>query len=75
MNSFEDNMKELEAIVNSLESGKASLDECVSLFENGVKLTDECVKMLNDAEQKIKILVEDKNGNVTEEDFEEKSEQ
>ena len=74
MNSFEDNMKELETIVNSLESGKASLDECVTLFENGVKLKDECVKMLNDAEQKIKILVENQNGEVVEEDFEEKSE-
>ena len=75
MNSFEDNMKELETIVNSLESGKASLDEYVSLFEKGVKLTDECVDMLNNAEQKIKILVEAKNGEVLEEDFEENSEQ
>lgn len=75
MNSFENNMKELEEIVNSLESGKASLDECVTLFEKGVKLTDECVNMLNNAEQKIKILVESKNGEVTEEDFDENNEQ
>lgn len=75
MNKFEDNMKELEEIVNSLESGKASLDECVTLFEKGVKLTDECVKMLDNAEQKIKILVEKTNGDVEEEDFDENTAQ
>ena len=67
MNSFEDNMKELETIVNSLESGKASLDECVSLFEKGVKLTRECTQALDNAEQKITVLMKNRDSGEMEE--------
>lgn len=69
MNKFEDNITNLDEIVKKLEGGDAALDECVALFENGVKLTDECIKMLDDAEQKIKLLVENKDGGVSETDF------
>lgn len=66
--NFENNINELEEIVLKLETGDASLDECISLFEKGARLTDECTKMIDEAEQKIKILFE--NGQtVTEEDF------
>ena len=69
MNKFEDNITKLDEIVKKLEGGDAALDQCVALFENGVKLTDECIKMLDDAEQKIKLLVENKDGGVSETDF------
>lgn len=66
--NFENNINELEEIVLKLETGDASLDECISLFEKGARLTEECTKMIDEAEQKIKILFE--NGQtVTEEDF------
>lgn len=67
--SFEDSILELEKIVDKLESGEASLDEAVELFEKGMKLSAKCHETLNEAEQKIKILTEDKNGEVKETDF------
>lgn len=66
--NFENNINELEEIVSKLETGDASLDECIALFEKGARLTDECTKMIDEAEQKIKILFE--NGEtISEEDF------
>ncbi|UKI36561.1 MAG: hypothetical protein L6V93_22265 [Clostridiales bacterium] len=41
-----------------------------AFFEDGVKLTDECIKKCFDnAEQKIKLLVQNKDGEVSETDF------
>ena len=68
-NSFENKMKELEKIVNLLEKGDMNLDESMIKFEEGMKLTKECNKMLEDAEKKITILLED-NGEIIEEKFE-----
>lgn len=68
-NSFEENILELEKIVDSLEKGDASLDECLSLFENGVKISKECMVMLDNAEQKIKLLTQKENGEFSETDF------
>lgn len=56
--SFEESIKELENIVAVLEKGDCSLDEAVELFEKGVKLSKECHTVLDNAEQKIKILTE-----------------
>ncbi len=67
--NFENNINELEEIVIKLETGDASLDECIALFEKGARLTDECTKMIDEAEQKIKILAKTKNG-LEEKDFE-----
>lgn len=66
--SFETNIKQLEEIVSKLESGDATLDECIELFEKGAHLTEECTKMINNAEQKIKVLFEN-SGKLEEKDF------
>lgn len=68
-NSFEENIKNLEGIVTELEKGSLNLDESMKKFEDGMKLSKECSKMLQEAEKKITILLE-QNGTVTEEDFE-----
>lgn len=60
--TFEDSMKELETIVEALEKGDCPLDDAVKLFEKGVKISNECHKELDAAEQKIKILTENSNG-------------
>ena len=60
--TFEDSIKELEAIVEKLEKGECPLDEAVKLFEKGVKISNECHKELDTAEQKIKILAENPAG-------------
>lgn len=36
--SFEDALKELEAVVRSLEDGQGSLDNAISAYEKGIKL-------------------------------------
>jgi len=57
--SFENSVKELDAIVSKMESGELSLDESLKLFEKGVKLTRTCQQTLADAEAKIEALMKD----------------
>ncbi len=72
---FEKNLKELEETVKKLEEGNISLDEMLSLFEKGIKLTKNCTSQLDNAEQKINILMKSENGEMTEEKFESLKEQ
>ncbi len=67
--TFEAATARLEEIVRQLEGGEASLDDSLALFEEGVKLVKFCNGKLETAEQKVKMLVEDKDGNMTEVDF------
>ncbi|WDE00137.1 MULTISPECIES: exodeoxyribonuclease VII small subunit [Thalassomonas] len=59
--SFEESLTELENIVQSLEQGDQSLEASMALFERGLGLSRQSQVKLQDAEQKIKILLE-KNG-------------
>ncbi len=70
-NNFEAKMEELENVVTKLEKGDMSLDESLINFEKGMKLSKECNKMLEDAEKKITILLEN-DGEIKEENFENK---
>ncbi len=65
---FEDSLAELEQLVSQLEQGDISLEESLKSFERGVNLTRTCQKALQDAEQKVQILLE-KNGNLSLESF------
>ena len=67
--SFEKAMAELEETVHALEEGKLTLDESLKAFEKGIKLVNACNEKLNLAEQKIKILLTDENGEITEKEF------
>ncbi len=66
--SFEETLTELEQLVSRLERGDISLEESLQSFERGVNLTRSCQKALQEAEQKIQILI-DKNGSQTLESF------
>lgn len=66
--SFEDNMEKLEKIVTDLEKGNLNLDDSVEKFEEGMKISKECNKILEEAEKKITILLEE-NGETKEQDF------
>ena len=66
---FEEAIASLEDIVRSLESGSLSLDESISEFERAVKLVKLCTEKLDTAEQKVKILVEGQNGEITDKPF------
>jgi len=56
--TFEDALGQLEKLVDSMEQGEMSLDDSLKAFEEGIKLTRQCQKSLDEAEQKVKILLE-----------------
>ena len=68
--SFEESIEKLEDIANKLESGELDLDSSLKIFEEGIKISNNCSKMLEKAEKKITILLED-GKKITEENFEE----
>ncbi len=65
--NFEGNLKELEGVVKALEGNDVSLDEMIALFEKGIHLTKECTEALNAAEQKISILMKNRESGQLEE--------
>ncbi len=59
--SFEDALKELEAIVKELESGNVELDSAIDKYTEAMKLAKYCSEKLNNATDKVnKILTENK---------------
>jgi len=67
--SFEESLKQLEAIIDKLERGDLPLEESVRLFEEGVKLSNACRGDLEAAEGKIQILLKQKDGSRKAESF------
>ncbi|MEC7935189.1 MAG: exodeoxyribonuclease VII small subunit [Candidatus Neomarinimicrobiota bacterium] len=65
---FEEAFKRLEQIVGNLESGDLSLEESMKLFEEGIRLTEACKSRLEDAEQKIQLLLKNSDGKLSLED-------
>ncbi len=59
---FEEALARLETIVSELEKGDLPLDDSLKIFEEGIKLSKNCLKMLDDAEKKIEIMVQEKDG-------------
>lgn len=66
--SFESKMQELEKIVSELEKGDLSLEDSLNKFETGIKISKDCNKLLEDAEKRITIILEN-DGELKEEDF------
>ena len=65
---FEKSLTKLEQLVERMEQGDLSLEDSLKTFEEGIKLTRECQQALVQAEQKVKLLIEE-NGTITEADF------
>ena len=67
---FEESMEKLEKIAKELESDDLSLNDSVKKFEEGMKISQDCKKVLDEAEKKITILIDDteKDLEVDEED-------
>ena len=66
---FEKALTELETLVDEMEQGNLSLEESLKRFEKGIALSTECQQALQNAELKIKELVE-RNGKLLEQDIE-----
>jgi len=56
---FESSLKELESIVKKLEDENINLEDSVKSFEAGINLVKECQKQLEDAELRVKELLDD----------------
>ena len=54
---FEEALERLEEIVARLESGEASLDHSLKDFEEGIKMVRICTQTLQNAEQKVSVLL------------------
>ncbi len=59
---FEDTLKRLEEIVRDLEKGDLMLDDALRMYEEGIRLSRESLDILDNAEKKIEILMQEKNG-------------
>ncbi|MFV8978461.1 exodeoxyribonuclease VII small subunit [Serratia fonticola] len=58
---FENSLSELESIVTRLESGELPLEDALNEFERGVQLARQGQQKLQQAEQRVQILLNDQN--------------
>lgn len=56
--NLEKSMAQLEEIVQQLEEGEIPLEKALQQFEKGVKLSRDCRQALDQAEQRVKILLD-----------------
>ena len=67
--SFEQGLERLEQIVQELEKGDLALERALELFEEGMKLSVACRKKLEEAENRVEILLKKSDGKMTAEPF------
>ena len=70
--TFEDDVKKLQKIVEELSSGKLTLGESLKKYEEGIRLSESCSKVLREAESKVESLMK-KDGKYSLEKFEDDS--
>lgn len=61
---FESALVELEEKVRALEEGSLPLDEALRVFEEGVGLSSFCTRKLQEAEQRVELLLKQPDGSV-----------
>ncbi|HSG04738.1 MAG TPA: exodeoxyribonuclease VII small subunit [Marinobacterium sp.] len=57
---FETSLKRLESLVTQMEQGDLPIEDALKAFEEGIGLTRECQAILDQAEQKVQVLVENR---------------
>lgn len=55
---LEKDLRELESLIAKMESGDTTLDQALNQFEQGVQLVKRCQGALQQAEQKVRILID-----------------
>ena len=65
--TFEENLKDLEAIVTKLETGDVALEDAIAEFQKGMALSKDLQKTLEDAEKTL-VKVMQADGTETEMD-------
>lgn len=71
--TLEENLTEIAKLIEQMEHGDLTLDQSLSHFERGVQLIKQAQKILQNAEQKVQILIE-KSGQTTLDSYENKEE-
>lgn len=71
---FEKALEQLESLVEKMEAGDLTLEESLKAFEKGVGLSRDCQAALSEAEQRVKTLVDLKDGDSELVDFDVKDE-
>jgi len=66
---FAATVERLEQLVERLESGELSLEGSLSAFEQGVRLTRDAQRRLDEAELKVRALIEAPEGSIEFESF------
>ena len=64
-NTFEEDMKELEKLVERLEAGNLDLDESLKIYQDAIVIRDRCRKFLEESERKVQKLMETAQGTTT----------
>lgn len=60
--TFEVSLKQLETAVEKLEAGNLPLSEALQFFEEGLKASNVCRALLEDARQRVDVLVSENGG-------------
>lgn len=60
--SFEEALHKLEKTVESLEKGDMPLEKAVEAFTEGIRLVQHCHQKLEEAENKVQILLKNQEG-------------
>ncbi len=55
-NTYKESMEKLDTIIESLELGELSVEESMDKYEEGMKITKNLLLILNQAEEKVKIM-------------------
>ena len=72
--NFEEAIAGLEAQVRRLGGGNMTIDESITAFEEAVKLVKICNERLENAERRVRILVEGADGTVSDAAFDSEDE-
>jgi exodeoxyribonuclease VII small subunit len=72
---FEDELKDLEALVNRIDSGELTLEESIEAFERGVVLVKLLNQKLDDVERKVELLTRSAGGDLRTRPFEDNLEE
>jgi exodeoxyribonuclease VII small subunit len=54
---LESSIAEINTLIEQMEQGEISLEQSLDRFERGIRLIKHCQKVLQEAEQKVQILI------------------
>lgn len=56
--TLEESLSEITQLIDKMEHGELTLEQSLTNFERGITLIKHCQKVLQDAEQKVQILIQ-----------------